>query len=59
MNTAPEFLCSERPLDNRARLALYRQRRAMAELTAPEAMLEGVRVPPAKPFPWEQWAVRS
>jgi len=56
--TTPELFTSERPFDNRDRLALYRQRRAMAELTAPEAMLD-VAVPPAKPFPWEQWGARS
>jgi len=53
-----ELFTSERPLDNRDRLALYRERRALAELTAPEAMLE-VSVPPAKPFPWDNWEARS
>ena len=55
----PELFASERPLDNRDRLALYRQRRAMAELTAPEALLEEVRALPARPFPWDNWEARS
>ena len=59
MNPAPEIFASERPFDNRDRLALYRQRRAMAELTAAESMLVELRVPPAKPFPWERWEARS